>query len=190
VGLAAAIVTAILAVLGVLTLISQLLVGVKWPPMWSERKESRRWFFILLAAVVSGSISGVLTYRRKDKSGKLLSQLFNLEIKLIQLEGLVLTAISVTPCELLAKATQERIHYIKKYRTDVSELLIDFSNDAPDALVKKLKEDEKLLRKEVSLLASDLASEDSLKRLHEILAVVGDMRLIVKNGIEEIRGTK
>jgi len=73
----------------------ELLEKIKKPHKWVDYDPSRRSTIILLTSFILGFGFGIgITYRNKQKKN-LLRVLYDLEVKLLQLEGLVFTAITI-----------------------------------------------------------------------------------------------
>jgi hypothetical protein len=102
------VVASFLGVLGVLTLLSQLGKEIKHPKQWLAINESRRAFIVLMSSIVIGSLSGNWLYNKSQKKKIIVKILFNLEVKLFQMEGLIISALSdTTPFKSLQLLNKE-----------------------------------------------------------------------------------
>jgi hypothetical protein len=80
---------AIIASLGVFTLLNDWSEDSKKPANWANKDKDRRSFIILFFSVVSGSIIGSYTWFKNNKNNKIIYLLYDIEVILTQLEGLL-----------------------------------------------------------------------------------------------------
>jgi hypothetical protein len=181
------IVTCFLGVLGALVLLSQILVELKWPSMWKKTDQSRRSFLILLVSTFSGIVFGAFISHKRSTSTKVLDILYDLEIKLIQEEGLVLSALSGDTDRFVGGVLELRLEYLNRYKDEIARLVDLLKEYGETKLTSLLTNHVDILKQNAGKLKG-LTSETETEALHNMLETLGAMRAEVSKKKRELLG--
>lgn len=177
-----------LAVLGAATLLGDILVKAKWPSRWSTKfSEERRSFLVLLFALALGSAAGAFAAFTRNRRKDALFTLFDLEVKLTQLEGLVHNALASVQKGDLSLLEAFRT-YLNKYGSQIAQLLSRQSIAQLPATERKAL-DTGFAELRASLKTAVTGGTAPQKRgdaLHTMLQAIGTMRAAVRKCINEI----
>jgi len=117
------IVASFLGILGALTLISPLVKELGKPNIWKSIDESRRSFILLCTAIVVGGLSGTWLNYKSNKKKILITILYDLEVKLVQMEGLIFSALADTTPFKSIKLLDKFLGYLDKYQGQIKAIL-------------------------------------------------------------------
>ena len=130
-----------LGILGALTMISQVIIELQTPKKWRALRESRRSFIVLLTSTIGGIIAGTWAFWKSQEKKRQRKLLYDLEVKLRQLEGLVYSALSDTTPLRSLKLLEQLIGYLGSYSKKVKgvlNILMPLDNQLYNDLTKHL----------------------------------------------------
>lgn len=168
-------------------MLSQFVKELKYPKKWVSIDESRRAFIVLTVSIILGTISGSWLYCKSKKRKQFILILYDLEVKLVQMEGLIFSALSGTSTLKSLKLLDKFLGYLDKYKMQIEGLLDDISIANPRLfnLLNKYFNNLKYSRDKINLESTD---EDYTDHFQSMLKNIGKMRAIVKSetfGLDE-----
>jgi len=181
-----AIAATMFAVLGVLTLLDDWSEKSGRPRGWVKQDRERRSFLILLVAAVLGTAVGGWSSIRGSGRRKALYLLFDLEVILVQIEGLLNSAIAMGQSPTSLHALESLVAYLGLYGFKAARLLEQLQTRLPQRDYQELERGAQVMTVGLSRLkGKKVDSRESTDALLVMLSGARQGRAAVRKLIHE-----
>ncbi len=174
-----------LAVLGAMTLIESISTKIDRPRLYLKLSQAKRSLIALIASVILGGAIGILSWTQSQRTKHVLYRLLDLDVKAVQLEGLVNTALAARSTTMSTDSHDLLVPYLLKYGEQITAILSDIPSRvvAPETKGVIL---ERLDNFSMELKQGELKeglNSRSVDTLAGMIEVIGEVRIIVRRSI-------
>ena len=159
------VITTIFAVLGVFAVLDGWAEKTKKPKKWIRINKERRSFLVLFASTIVGIFIGSFRWYERRKDKEILENLYDLEVLLAQLSGLVNSAIMQKEIKYTFEPIKSVADRIGKYGFKASRTLLNLQKLLPESDYLELKKGAMMITVGLEIIEVPEDKEDPTKNL-------------------------